>query len=79
MYFYKLTLRNGMNYFVKDKERHICRFMESIAKNNNWRDFLLAYEYYCRFEKEGRGTTFNTIMLLTSEIIAVEYATEIYA
>ena len=42
MYYYKLTLRNGDCYYIKDKEANINNFMQTIARNDNWRDFLLA-------------------------------------
>lgn len=77
-YFYKLTLRNGMIYNIKDKESNITKFMESITKKYSWRDFLLSDEYFYTYDKDEKSITVNTIMILTSEIIAVEYATEKY-
>ena len=75
MYYYKLILKNGIEYLIKDKENNIRKFIESIAVNNKWRDFLLVNENTCTYEIEGKELNINTntIMLLTSEIIAVEY------
>ena len=75
MYYYKLTLKNGIEYLIKDKENNIRKFIESIAANNKWRDFLLANESTYTHEIEGieLNINTNTIMILTSEIIAVEY------
>ena len=75
MYYYKLTLKNGIEYLIKDKENNIRKFIESIAANNKWRDFLLVNENTYTYEIEGKELNINTntIMLLTSEIIAVEY------
>ena len=75
MYYYKLTLRNGNFYYIKDRESNINEFMKTIAKSNNWRDFLLASEktYMCEFGENKVNT--DTVMLLTSEIISVEYQT----
>jgi hypothetical protein len=66
MYFYKLTLRNGMVYYIKDKESNITAFMQRIAKANHWTDFVLAEE----------EVNVNTVALFTSEIIAVGYMTD---
>ena len=75
MYYYKLTLKNGIEYLIKDKENNIRKFIESIAANNKWRDFLLVNEntYTCEIEGKELNINTNTIMILTSEIIAVEY------
>ena len=75
MYYYKLTLKNGIEHLIKDKENNIRKFIESIAVNNKWRDFLLVNENTYTYEIEGKELNINTntIMLLTSEIIAVEY------
>ena len=75
MYYYKLTLKNGIEYLIKDKENNIRKFIESIAANNKWRDFLLVNENTYTYEIEGKELNINTntIMILTSEIIAVEY------
>ena len=75
MYYYKLTLKNGIEYLIKDKENNIRKFIESISVNNKWRDFLLVNENTYTYEIEGKELNINTntIMLLTSEIIAVEY------
>lgn len=77
MYYYKLRLRNELIYHIKDKESNIVKFMETIAKDRNWRDFVLANEEYYNYQ-DNRGITYNTVTILTSEIIAVEYATERY-
>ena len=75
MYYYKLILKNGIEYLIKDKENNIRKFIESIAVNNKWRDFLLVNENTYTYEIEGKELDINTntIMLLTSEIVAVEY------
>ena len=75
MYYYKLTLKNGTEYLIKDKENNIRKFIESIAANNKWRDFLLVNKNTYTYEIECKELNINTntIMLLTSEIIAVEY------
>lgn len=73
MYHYKLTLKNGIEYLIKDKENNIRKFIESIAANNKWRDFLLVNENTYTYEVESKEINTNTIMILTSEIIAVEY------
>ena len=44
MYYYKLTLRNGDCYYIKDKEANINNFMQTIARNNNWRDFFISFK-----------------------------------
>ena len=77
MYYYKLTLRNGDCYYIKDKEANINNFMQTIARNNNWRDFLLASNKIYDVEFGTKRTEMNTVMLLTSEIISVEYLTEL--
>ena len=77
MYYYKLTLRNGDCYYIKDKEANINNFMQTIARNNNWRDFLLASNKIYDVEFSMKRTEMNTVMLLTSEIISVEYSTEL--
>ena len=75
MYYYKLTLKNGTEYLIKDKENNIRKFIESIAANNKWRDFLLVNKktYTYDIECKGLNINTNTIMQLTSEIIAVEF------
>ena len=73
MYYYKLTLKNGIEYLIKDKENNIRKFIESIAANNKWRDFLLVNENTYTYKVESKEINTNTIMILTSEIIAVEY------
>ena len=73
MYYYKLTLKNGIEYLIKDKENNIRKFIESIAANNKWRDFLLASENTYTYEFGRKEVNTNTIMILTNEIIAVEY------
>ena len=55
MYYYKLTLKNGIEYLIKDKEN------------------LLANENTYTYEIESKEINTNTIMILTSEIIAGEY------
>ena len=77
MYYYKLTLRNGDCYYIKDKEANINNFMQTIARSNNWRDFLLASNKIYDVEFSTKRTEMNTVMLLTSEIILVEYLTEL--
>ena len=76
MYYYNLTLRNGDCYYIKDKEA-INNFMQTIARNDNWRDFLLASNKIYDVEFGTKRTEMNTVMLLTSEIILVEYLTEL--
>ena len=73
MYYYKLTLKNGIEYLIKDKVNNIRKFIESIAAKNKWRDFLLVNENTYTYEVESKEINTNTIMILTSEIIAVEY------
>ena len=51
--------------------------MQTIARNNNWRDFLLASNKIYDVEFSTKRTEMNTVMLLTSEIISVEYSTEL--
>ena len=73
MYYYKLTLKNGIEYLRKDKENNRRKFIENIATHNTWRDFLLANENTYTYEFGRKEVNTNTIMILTSEIIAVEY------
>ena len=77
MYYYKLTLRNGDCYYIKDKEANINNFMQTIARNDNWRDFLLASNKIYDVEFDTKRTEMNTVVLLTSEIISVEYLAEL--
>lgn len=75
MYFYKLTLRNGKEYFIKDRENDINILMSTIARERNWRDFLLAKPKEYKQEFGNLIVKNNTVMLLTEEIISVEYLT----
>lgn len=65
--FWNITLKNGKEYLIKDKESNVRKFMETIAKDNNWRDFLLVNN------KEINGIKINTVMIKTDDISSVEY------
>lgn len=67
MYYWNLTLKNGKEYLIKDKECDVKKFMETIAIDKNWRDFQLATEVVKEFSEV------NTIMIRTDDISSVEY------
>lgn len=73
MYLYKLTLKCGKRYYIKDKEKNVIKFIETINRANTWRDFLLVEAEDCELV-DFEGTKINTIMIRTDDIVAVEYA-----
>lgn len=74
MYFYKLTLRNGLVYYIQDKDSDLNNFMTRIAKEKHWTDFILAKPNEYKNEFMDKSIKCNVVMLRVDEIIAVEYS-----